>query len=404
VKNFILLLIIIILIVACTGGKFDPASHSSSYSDIDIKSRTTTSQILDPAYTQTKAFTPSPSPSETSTPVSQILEATVWTSEPRAPILVYHRFLPDRYEYSTKVKMRLGDFKAHLEALYDNGYSLVSLGQWLDGHLVVPEGRRPLVLTIDDAFFEDQISLTEDGNPNPESGLGILWQFYQEHSDFGFHVALFPNLGDKLYPGGEEELARVIAWCIDHGAIPYNHFYTHPRLDLTELRWIQWEAEKNDLYLRELLCSISREDLIPQLGNILALPYGVWPDHPAAKQALLTYVSPEGKSLQAILEVDFAVRARYLLPPYSPDFDPWHVPRIVGTQEAIELLASEKDSFPTAQKCPIGPVKLDDLMNRSIIEKLILMELNKGACEEGDYLLMDVIYRVDANGITLLFP
>jgi hypothetical protein len=362
------------------------------------------SQILDPTYTPTNAISPSPSPTDTPKPASQILEAMVWTSEPRVPILVYHRFLPDYYEYSTKVKMRLGDFRAHLETLYANGYSLVPLGEWLDEHLVVPEGRQPLVLTIDDAFFADQISLTEDGNPNPESGLGVMWHFYQEHPDFGFHVALFPNLGDKLYPGGEEALARVIVWCIEHDAIPYNHFYTHPRLDLTEPRWIQWEAEKNDLYLRELLYSIGREDLIPQLGNILALPYGVWPDHPAAKQALLTYVSPEGKPLQAILEVDYAVRARYLLPPYSPDFDPWHVPRIVGTQEAIELLAGEKDSFPTAQKCLIGPVNLDDLMNRSVIEELILIELNKGSCPEGIYLLMDVIYRVDESGINLLSP
>jgi hypothetical protein len=404
VKHLSLLVFIVILMVACTGGNFESASPSSSDSEINIEDRTPTPLIIEPPFTPTPAITPSPSPSDTPTHVFQILEATVWTSEPRVPILVYHRFLPDTYEYSTKVKMRLGDFRAHLEALYANGYSLVPLGEWLDGHLAAPEGRRPLVLNIDDAFFEDQISLTEDGNPNPASGLGVMWHFYQEHPDFGFYVALFPNLGDKLYPGGEEALARVIAWCIEHGAIPYNHFYTHPRLDLTEPRWIQWEAEKNDLYLRELLCSIGREDLIPRLGNILALPYGIWPDHPAAKQALLTYVSPEGKSLQAILEVDFAVRARYLLPPYSPDFEPWHVPRIVGTQEAIELLASEKDSFPTAQKCLIGPVNLDDLLSRTVIEELIFTKINEGACPEGIYLLMGVVYRVDNNGIILLSP
>lgn len=122
----------------------------------------------------------------------------------------------------------------------------------------------------------------------------MLWHFYQEHPHFGFHVALFPNLGDKLYPGGEGELARVIAWCIDHDAIPYNHFYMHPRLDLTEPWWIPVEAERNDVYLRELLSMVEREDLISYMGNLIALPYSVWPNSKAGRDALLSYVSPEG--------------------------------------------------------------------------------------------------------------
>jgi len=47
--------------------------------------------------------TSTPTYPATSTPEPYYLEATVWTSEPQVPILVYHRFLPDHYEYSTKV-------------------------------------------------------------------------------------------------------------------------------------------------------------------------------------------------------------------------------------------------------------------------------------------------------------
>ena len=33
--------------------------------------------------------------------------------------------------------------------------------------------------------------------------MGVLWQFYQEHPDFGFSASLFYNLGDKLFANQE---------------------------------------------------------------------------------------------------------------------------------------------------------------------------------------------------------
>jgi len=350
--------------------------------------------LLTGTYIPTRPATPTPEP--------YYLEATVWTSEPRVPILIYHRFLPDHYEYSTKVKTRLGDFRAHLESLYTSGYTLISLSDWLAGNLHVPEGRRPLILTIDDLFFADQISLTDEGDASLESGLGVLWHFYLEHPDFGFHVALFPNLGDKLYPGGESELAQVIAWCIEHDAIPYNHFYMHPRLDLTEPRWIPVEAERNDVYLRELLSMVEREDLISYLGNIIAIPYGIWPSSKAGRDALLSYVSPEGVSLQAVLEADYAVRAKYLLPPFSPDFDPWHVPRIVGTQQAIDLLVEQRESFPIAYKCQIGPLDVERLDDLEALKEQIIATGLKGDCPNGIYVVRGLIYRVMDAEISLV--
>ncbi len=48
--------------------------------------------------------------------------------------------------------------------------------------------------------------------------------------------------------------------------MPYNHFYTHPMLDLTNAQGILWELEMNDKYLRDLLRMADREDLIPRVG------------------------------------------------------------------------------------------------------------------------------------------
>jgi hypothetical protein len=330
------------------------------------------------------------------------IEATVWTAEPRLPILTYHRFLPDTYDHSTNVKMRLGDFRLHLESLYESGYSLVSLGDWLAWDLQVPPGRRPLVLTIDDLFFADQISLTEAGEPSPDSGIGVLWQFSQAHPDFGFAVALFPNLGDKLYLGGEDALARVIVWCIENNAIPYNHFYMHPRLDLTTARGITWEARMNDQYLRELLREAGREDLISALGNIFALPYGVWPDTQSGRNAMLSYVTPEGVGVQAVLEVDFAVRAQFAAPPYAPGFDPLHLPRIVGTLEAIDLLMAERLHFPEASACFLESITPDMLADPRALQQRLRIAHSEERCPPGVYAFDGHLFDVGEDSATLM--
>ena len=401
-KRLLLLLSSLVIIAACSTS----ASVTTDQTASELTQNVDRSATIINTPTETIHHIPTriPTPTRTATPTPEpyYLEATVWTSEPRVPILIYHRFLPDHYEYSTKVKTRLGDFRAHLESLYTSGYTLISLSEWLSGNLHVPEGRRPLILTIDDLFFADQISLTEEGEASLESGLGVLWHFYLEHPDFGFHVSLFPNLGDKLFPGGESELAKVIAWGIEHGAIPYNHFYTHPRLDLTKPKWIPVEAERNDIYLRELLRMIEREDLISHLGNIIAIPYGIWPSSKAGIDAMLSYVSPEGVPLQAILEADFAVRAKYLLPPFSPDFDPWHIPRIVGTQHAIDLLVEQRESFPIAYKCQIGPMDVERLDDLDALEEQIIATRLRGDCPDGIYFVKDLIYRVTDADLSLL--
>jgi hypothetical protein len=147
--------------------------------------------------TQTPQPSSTPIPTLTHTPQTTILEVTVWTKDPLIPILNYHRFLPDHYDQSTGMKMRLSDFKSHLQKLYDAGYSLILLDDLLSGNLNVPAGHRPLVLCIDDAYFADQLYLDDQGELSPLSGVGVLSAFSRERPEFGFAVAMFANFGDK---------------------------------------------------------------------------------------------------------------------------------------------------------------------------------------------------------------
>jgi hypothetical protein len=313
-------------------------------------------------------------PSElTTTPAPVYLSATRWNGELQAPVVLYHRFLPLNATKPSPIKMPLPEFQKQLQAFYDAGYSLVPMEKWLAGDIHVPAGRRPMILTMDDAFFADQIFLDPNGSPSLRSGMGVLWKFSQDHPNFGFSASLFANLGDKYYgnkktnhwfrvdKGWEDTLANAIVWCIEHDVLPYNHTYMHSRLDLVETHYLHTVLQQNDIELRKLLTRVHREDLIPSLGNIIALPDGLWPKTPKRVKVFLSYLNPEGKPIQAVMEAGFYYDSGYLAAPFEPHFDAFHINRItVNSDQAVQFLVNHRDMFPVAEDCQIGPADPSD--------------------------------------------
>jgi hypothetical protein len=363
--------------------------------------------------TAVPTFTPTIEPTMTPTMVpSTPVTATVWERDPYLVILTYHQFAANIAKHSTGLKVRFEDFEHQLNQIYDAGFSLVPLEDWLAGKMVVPEGRRPLILSLDDLYFNNQIRLDENGNPRPDTGLGILWDFYQEHPDFGYSAALFVNLGNKLYanpddPGWEMELAKTIAWGMDHDLMPYNHFYTHPRLDWSSGSAILWEAEQNDLYLRELLRMAGRDDLIPRLGNILALTYGVWPKR-GDIETMLSYTNPEGEPVQAVMEIDLISLEMYLFPPYAPAFNRYHLPRHVASPSAVDFLVANAEKFPRAQVCDLGNVPDAILAQQEDLAAYIGEESSSIGCPDGVYVVENplslevTLFRVEDGTVEIL--
>jgi len=408
-------IIVLALITVGLGSCSGPAASQSML---------TPSPVINPTMTALPTRSPAPfltpplKPASTNIPSPTILPlylpATVWPKDPQVPVLVYHRFLPDTAPYSTTTKMRLKDFRDHLQRLYDAGYSLIPLEDWLNGNLTLQAGRRPLILTMDDLFFADQIFLNEDGQPSTDSGIGVLWQFSQQHPDFGFSVALFVNLGDKYYANErvdgrfllgkdwEDSLAKVIVWCIEHNAIPYNHTYNHPRLDLTPADVITWELRENDDTLRSFLARTGRQDLVSKLDNLVALPFSIWPTSEGGKKLLETYISPEGKPVQAIFEADYPYRPKFMAAPYSPAFDRYHLPRMEGLNAAIDLLETKKDLFPPVSTCQVGPLDGAELADTSYLASQVMRMVDPSRCTAGVYAFQGQLFRVSAGNAELL--
>ena len=359
---------------------------------------------------------PTANPTPTLLPEPVQLTATVWEDLPQVPILMYHRFNPNPGVYVNNYTTNLADFDWHLCALYDAGFSLVALGDWLQGNIQLQDGRRPLIITFDDLFYADQISLDEAGNPAPYSGVGRLWAFSQEHPDFNFTVALFYNLGDKGYAnhyangvftvqeGWRGARAEAIAWGIEHGAIPLNHFYDHPFLNKLAPAEIRWQLEENERALREALSSVGRQDLAKYLPNILALPYVVWPATEEGKQVLFDYLSPEGAPVAAIVEGDSAASAKLFQAPFAEGFNRWHVPRIAASSEAIAVILEMADQIPAASHCDLGEFLANPHVLPNTISAAITARVTSGTCPYGYYVVDQWAFYVHEDGIIQYTP
>ncbi len=359
-----------------------------------------------PTDTPTPTMTPNPTSTPTLTPTATeipfYLDATVWSGDLKVPILIYHRFVADHAkEVSDSTKMRYSDFSNQLQSLYDNGFSLVSLQDWMDGDFVVPVGRKPLILTIDDLWFGDQIFIEADGTPSIYSGIGILWAFSQAHPDFGFAAAGFSNMGDKktadihdqdyfIVSDGNawmDQLARTIAWSIENGFETYNHLYNHPMLSITTNAGIVEELKENDRVTRFYLSRIGREDLIPELGNMIALPYGEWPATQRGIDILEEYTNPEDEPVQAIFEAyNLAYNEQEMTSSiFSEGFDPYKLARIMATVNSVQWVIDQKDSIPSAGSCKLGPLEESRSGEIEVIQSAIQKAVESQACPEGVY-------------------
>jgi hypothetical protein len=397
--NYLFLLINILVVISMTG-----CSVVSAFSPTET-----------PTNTPQPTLTPTPTVTPTPTEIPFYLNATVYSGNLQVPIILYHRFVPD-YATTDATKMRLSDFSEQIQTLYDNGFYLVSLKDWLEGTFVVPVGKKPLIITLDDLWFADQLYINPDGTPSLNSGLGLLWHFSQEHPDFGYSAAVFSNMGDKYYgdkqvgdmfqlgegDAWKTKLGETIAWAVDHGIEPYNHLYVHPMLSkMTSNADIKWQIEMNDHITRLYLSLVGREDLFPKLGNIIALPFGEWPATESGINVLKNYNTPEGKPLEAIMEA-YNLGNQELTPSiFSDGFDPFNIARLTASTYMIQWVIEQKESIPTAMNCQLGPLTESQSGNLEVVQAAIQSAISSQACPEGVYNVNGSVFVAKAGVVTL---
>lgn len=231
------------------------------------------------------------------------------------PVLMYHRILPDG---GSRFDLTPEEFRSELQYLYDNDYRPIRTDQLVSGDIDVPAGTTPVVLTFDDSTRE-QFAYTEDGEIDPDTAVGILVDFAEEHDDFDA-VGTFYVLG-SLFGVSDERGAEMLAHLHELGFEIGNHTLTHERLDRLDAQGVRRELAQGAQNIR---------DAVPEAEvRTMSLPLGLWPDD----RSLVEEGSHDG--IEYRHEGVMLVGAHPAESPFHAEFDPLGIPRILSLPPSI---------------------------------------------------------------------
>ncbi len=201
------------------------------------------------------------------------------------------------------------DFRAELERLTRENYVPITTEDYATGHIDIPAGTHPVVLTFDDGLTS-QFSLDANGNPAPDTAVQILLDVAAKHPGFRPVASFYVNKPAFGEPDGH----TALRWLHDHGFEVGNHTADHANLGDQTSEGTQHELADEQQMIAGALPGIP--------VRTMALPDGVQPND---KQLALTG-SADGATYQH--DAALLVGSNPAPSPFSADFDPSGVPRI----------------------------------------------------------------------------
>lgn len=161
------------------------------------------------------------------------------------------------------------NFRRDLENLYQKGYRLITLKDYIDNNIKVEAGYTPVVITFDDGL-QNQFNIIEENGEkklDPDCAVGIMEEFKKKHPDFGQGGSFFVYYSN---PFRQKELIKEkYDFLIKNGYEIGNHTYTHENLGEESVDGVQKALALNVKYTQEYLPGY---DVFA-----LALPYGIAP-------------------------------------------------------------------------------------------------------------------------------
>ncbi|HEX3830221.1 MAG TPA: polysaccharide deacetylase family protein [Sporichthyaceae bacterium] len=262
------------------------------------------------------------------------------------PVLMIHEIVP----LPKRVYDRTPEaFRALLERLWSEDYRPITARAYVTGHVDIPAGKHPVVITLDDAYT-NQAQIDPDGAPKADTALGILEAFGREHPDFHPTATFYVNTAPPAFVDD-----KVLPWLAAHGYEIGAHTIDHANLHKMSDADVQREIGGN-------IADIDKS--VPGYAvTTMATPFGADP----VNRALTHDGTYQGVPyhLAGVMEVDPEPAPS----PFAVNFDPFKVPRAGFEDAAIPLdqLAErpeqrytsdgnpDKISFPAAAVGKLAP-------------------------------------------------
>lgn len=256
------------------------------------------------------------------TPVEEKKEIDLQVIKPNEAgqimVLMYHHIAEPEAEWTRTPD----NFRRDLQTLYEKGYRPISLKDYVTGNITTEAGYTPVVLTFDDGW-QNNFNLIQNGRGewivDPDSAVGILEKFHEEHPDFPLEAVFFVN--DNIPFGQKEHLEYKLKYIVEKGMDIGNHTVTHADFTKADAARIQKELAG--------IVKMVRGYLPDYEVNTLALPFGSRPKD----KSLYPYLEAgnyEGVDYRniAVLNVGWDPDKS----PYHKDFNPLAIHRIRASE------------------------------------------------------------------------
>jgi len=241
----------------------------------------------------------------------------------RVMILEYHR-IDHPEERWTRTP---ANFRRDLARLWQRGYRLVALNEYLDGKIALARGLTPVILTFDDSSPGQFRYVPRDGAwvIDPDCAVGILEAFERDHPGFGraatFYVLPGADPPNRLF-NQPELAARKLQYLATRGYEIGNHTLWHANLSRYPEPVVRKQIATAQAWI---------ERLVPGYRlRTLALPMGAYPRE--LGWATAGEADGTGYRHDAILKVAGGAAPS----PYANALDPHRLPRIQATESEID--------------------------------------------------------------------
>lgn len=273
--------------------------------------------------------TPTPSPTPQATPTLTADQLATYKPNELGQILVleFHGFVEDPHDYDTSPEK----FRALLQRLYDEGFYVIPIADYINDEIKAPPGKRPVVLTFDDGVASQfRYLVNADGTKtiDPNCAVGILEDFFGQHPDFGRGglFSILPN-APFAWPGEPDQLPftkEKMEFLVEHGYAFGNHTVNH--VNLHEL--------SNDEIMKELAGAVDAiRSYVPDARvDVIAVPFGMYPPH--GDTTLFEGFDYQGQHYA--FTGALMVGANPAPSPEHKEFDPYWIPRIQATDDELE--------------------------------------------------------------------
>ena len=226
----------------------------------------------------------------------------------QVPVLMYHQFLAKPLgDYD----ITPAQFRTELERLWRDGFVPITARDLETGHIDIPAGKSPVVLTFDDST-NNQIRFLANGKLDPQSGVGVLMDFARTHPGFTATGTFF--ILREPFTGSGKPSNDVVRWLSSHGFEIGDHTRDHLPLRTLSDTDVQKELVEGQQIIHSALPGASIVTM--------ALPLGSYPHNTAI--AVHGAWGGESYSFQGV----YLVGANPAPSPFSSQFDPANIPRI----------------------------------------------------------------------------